>query len=565
MRALYQSLVDADPVRLRTVARYWDVDLGSGRPNDLAARLAQAMAEPEAVRRAWEALPDEQRLVLQSLLAAGGRSPQRAFARRWGEIRAMGPGRMEREEPWRAPVSPAEGLWYRGFVFAAFDQAGSEFFEVVYAPPELRALLPQPPAAPAAMILPAAAEPAYVQRWGDALQDDACTVLAYLQNEPVRAALGAEWPAPHRAQLARQLRAADPERLAFLLDLMVQSGLLRLSDTQHLRPEAAPVSEWLQASSSHQRMALASAWRQSPTWNDLYHVATLVPEETGAWRNDALLSRRAIVHHLAACAPLQWYAVSDFVSALRETDPDFQRPSGDYDAWYIRDALSGEYLRGFASWEAVEGGLVRYMIAAPLAWLGLLDLGSEGSSTPPCALRVTPDGAAFFGSAELPAVPAPAALRALPDFTVSVPAAARYERFQLARIADWLRTADPYLYRLTPTSLERGSRQGIAVTRILEFLGRGLQAPVPRYLEAALTRWEARGSEASIEHTVVLRLASEELMAQVVASPFTRGLLREQIGPTAALLRQRDWPEMVVGLGKLGLLPDVREPGEGPH
>src|SRR5579859_5992190 len=40
-------------------------------------------------------------------------------------------------------------------------------------------------------------------------------------------------------------------------------------------------------------------------------------------------------------------------SAVKEEEPDFQRPAGNYDSWYIRDAQSGEYLRGFESWDRV--------------------------------------------------------------------------------------------------------------------------------------------------------------------------------------------------------------------
>jgi hypothetical protein len=144
-----------------------------------------------------------------------------------------------------------------------------------------------------------------------------------------------------------------------------------------------------------------------------------------------------------------------------------------------------------------------------------------------------------------------------PDFTVLAPPARRYERFQLARVADWVGTGDPFVYRLTPSSLERARRQGIPVARVLEFLGRVTSAPVPRFVEAALTRWEAQGTEAWLERPVLLRLSSEGLMAQVVSSPLTRHLIQEQIGLTAALVRERDWPRLVVALGEMGLLPEV--------
>ena len=120
-------------------------------------------------------------------------------------------------------------------------------------------------------------------------------------------------------------------------------------------------------------------------------------------------------------------------------------------------------------------------------------------------------------------------------------------RFQLARIADWV--ASPslekalYTYRVAPASLERARQQGIPVARVLEFLGRETGAPVPRSIEAALTRWDARGTE--------------ELMEQVEASPSARRLIGERIGPKAVLVREQDWPRLAAALGEIGLLPEV--------
>jgi hypothetical protein len=114
-----------------------------------------------------------------------------------------------------------------------------------------------------------------------------------------------------------------------------------------------------------------------------------------------------------------------------------------------------------------------------------------------------------------------------------------------------------FVYRLTPASLDRARQQGISVARVLEFLEQATNASVPRSIEAALTRWDARGAEARLERVIVLRLASEELMAQVMASTPSRRLIREQIGPTVALVPEKDWPRLIAALGDMGLVPDV--------
>ena len=614
MRTLYQCLLDTDLARLRVIARFWDVELISSRQRDVAAQLAEAIAVPEAITSAWDALPDDQRRALESLLAAEGRMPLRVFTREWGEIRTVGPGRMEREQLWREPISPAEGLWYHGFIARAFEQGDEGTYEVAFVPSELRAHLPAPSNPLLAITLEPAPEPADVRSAGDALLDDACTLLAYLQNERLRPRPGGEWPVHHEARLARRLRDLDPARLTFLRHLVQHLGWLRVTDSGRLRPGPGPVAAWLQSPVSQQQNVLVEAWRDDPTWNDLFHVPTLHPEDTGAWHNDPLLPRRAIMRHLEVCTPDAWYRLDDFVAAVKQADPDFQRPDGDYTTWYIRDAATGAYLSGFERWNAIEGALIRYFITGPLAWFGLTNLGIDqypmssslrplplASPPAPCFLlpssfRLTPAGATFLGLAKPPPEPEPAPLALRSDFSVLTPPARRYERFQLARVADWVTSplaggtkggvsplvrgtegsASPlvrrtngtsplaggiegghFVYRLTPASLERARRQGIPVARVLEFLGRVTGTPVPRFVETALTRWEARGAEARLEQVVLLRLSNEGLMAQVTASPRTRHLIREQVGPAAALVRGRDWPRLVAALGEMGLLADV--------
>jgi hypothetical protein len=567
MRALHQCLLDADLVRLRAIARFWDVELAASRHRDAAAELTEAMSVPEAIAAAIDALTDEQRQALQALLAAGGRMPLKVLTRDWGEIRTMGPGRMERERPWRDPISPAEGLWYGGFIHRAFDQGPDGAYEVAFVPPEVLACLPVSSPCVPAIALDPISEPVAVRSAGSMLLDDACTLLAYLQNERVRPDPDGTWPARHETCLLRQLWDADPDRLAFLRHLIQGLEWLRVTDAHRLRPDPGPVTAWLQNSLARQRRALVRAWQDDPLWNDLFRVSTLRPADTGAWRNDPLLARQAILHHLEACEPGNWYALSDFVSAIREYDPDFQRPGGDYTTWYIRHAITGAYLAGFESWDEVEGALIRYIITSPLAWLGLVDLDSGPI---PAAFRLTLAGAAFLGLCESGEQPELASLSLRPDFTILVPCTCRYERFQLARIADWvsspsigLQEEEPlFIYRLTPASLARARRQGIPAARALEFLGRTIKlatndASVPRFVEAALTRWEARGAEVRLEQATLLRLSSEELMTQVMSSPPIRRLIHEQLGPTTALVHRSDWPRLISLLGELGLLSDV--------
>jgi hypothetical protein len=100
------------------------------------------------------------------------------------------------------------------------------------------------------------------------------------------------------------------------------------------------------------------------------------------------------------------------------------------------------------------------------------------------------------------------------------------------------------------------------VDRVLEFLRRASDVPVPGVYESALTRWESHGSEAKLETVGLLRLASSEFMDQALQASATRRLLQEQVGPATAIALHRDWPRLVEALGRMGLLPEVVEDEE---
>jgi len=75
-----------------------------------------------------------------------------------------------------------------------------------------------------------------------------------------------------------------------------------------------------------------------------------------------------------------------------------------------------------------------------------------------------------------------------------------------------------------------------------------------------LNRWNAHGTEASLERVVLLRLSDADLMDHVTSSPRLARLIEERIGPTAALVRRQDWPQVVSRLGEIGVLPEVPDP-----
>ena len=562
MRSLYQCLLDIEGPHLQAIGRFWDFQITGSSRRDRASKLAETMTTARAATDAVAALSDDEQRSLLALRSAGGTQPVRVFARQWGLIRPMGPARMSREEPWQAPQSPAEGLWYKGFVFTEFRHTLSGSFETVAIPEDLLSLLPETGDGRPALALTSVTGPAASWSFADAMLDDLCTLLAYVHNVGIRPGDGEQWTDRNIATISKRLRNSDPAAVDLLIVLLHELGWVQTGETGELRLVSEPVTAWLQSTSAGQRETLADAWIESRGFRELLRIRSLRAKDPSAWYGDPCRTRRAILGHLASCSPATWYEMDRFIREIKRIDPDFHRPDGDYESWYIEERDTGRYLSGFESWEAVEGGLIAYALTRPLAWMGLVALNAADSGPGETMFRLTDDGAAYLGLADAVAAPDPEPLVALADFTVSVPAGRRFERFQLARVADWVSTGDPYAYRIGPSSLTRGSRHSIDVNRVAEFLKSSCRAPVPRPVLDTLVRWDTQRSEARLASVDLLTVSGEEIMTQIIRSPSASRYIVERIGPTAATVRRREWSKLIRELGRLAILPEVVVPDE---
>jgi hypothetical protein len=542
VRTLRACLLDEPLPRLMAMADLWDAPIEATSADDVADALAAHILQRENLLAARESLPPDARDALNALIAARGRMPVAAFERRFGVIRPMGPGKLERERPWLSPINPAEKLWYHGFIFRAFDRTSGTPTEVTFVPGDLLEALKAEPMAPGEEFggEPPPPHPSALDLRQSQLLDDVTTLLCYIRNHDVRAKPGGEWDSASRRAIAPMLRDADgvsgqePQgRFAFLIHLIARLGWVR-SEQNRLRLIPQPVAHWLQSAPDAQHDALFNAWLDDPEWNDLAHVAGLVLEMTHAWSNDPVHMRKAIVEMWRAWRSQvgeRSSTVSDFINHVRALNPDFARPDGRYDTWHIRDARTGEFLHGFENWERVEGALIRHILEKPLRWLS--GPQEEAGEPPPSPFHVTDDG------------------------QIIIERRLRYERFQLARVADWVETRPAtYVYRISPRSLERARTQGIRIGRVVEFLEQNSGQALPAGLKRALTRWEERGTEVRLEPMAILRAPDGATMDALLRSPRVRRLVVERFAPNCVAIRQRDADEARATIIESGLLVD---------
>lgn len=592
-RTLRESLVDYDMALLRALAEMRGAVLTSNHRLRAAEELADQLATPASLAIALSELSPDETEPLTALRATGGWMEAPRFARRFGAVRVMGPGRLERERPWLSPANPAEALWYRALIFKGFRQSEAGVVEIVYVPEDVLALLPDltpddlsPRGDEMELALEPVASPSHVRPAGADVVEDVFGTLVIVRNRDVRLRPDGS-PSPKDLGAINALcvspvpaaKAADDDRLALIVRVGLAAGLVTATqEGLTLNPDPARV--WLRAAPADRLLALQRAWRDDPGWNDLWHVPSLRPQPTG-WRNDPVLTRQTVLGLLAQLRPGGWYGLDEWIRAVKASQPDFQRPDGDYTAWYIHDP-EGEPLMGFEHWDQVEGALLRYLVTGPLHWLGATDLGFEEDRNQPIAFRLAESGLPLLKLAPPPEAPGESRAESVrgaedvteneregsgqqtaspplvvrDDFSVTMPReASLYTRFQLARFADFMgREAGRVRYRISPPSLARARRQGITQGQISNFLSRGLGGRVSAKLLESLESWYRRGGSVRLEPGVVLRVDRPETLTALRQHPIIAPWLGETLGPQAVLVPRSNLERVRRWLAEQGYL-----------
>ncbi len=507
MSSLQRSLRNHSPAMLRAIAEVNGVDLASNQAAQMVDQLAAALSDAGHLRASVAACTPAAQDALAALLRAGGRSPRPAFERAHGGVRPAGPGKLERERPHLAPANPTEELWYRGLLYPAMVETPDGLVEFLHVPAELAERLPAPPPAATSFPPPAFAAPPVASPVADLLLHDACSLLCLVQ-----AGLGAlsdpadllSWQSKalyEYSQLSLQPPAdsvfiagdgpGSPAALA--LALAVDRGWLRARG-RRLALVPGAVRAWLETTRADQRRRLLDAWAGSALWNDLCRTPALSCEQTGSWANDPVGTRQRLLPLLASLQPGAWYDLEDLAAAIKARAPDFQRPDGNYDTWYIRQRNAPAFMRGFEYWEQVEGALLHFMLTGPLAWMGATALALNEAGRP-VSVSLIAAGHAWLHGEPPPAEEEPAVPVVQPDFTVLVSdSVALMDRFRVARFTTWLETTweagrPTFVYRISQTGLHRAAQQGIDAGRVLDFLRARAVSPLPANVVNALERW----------------------------------------------------------------------------
>jgi hypothetical protein len=542
MPDLFHSLLKQDIGHIRIIAELWGIELESTKAEGALEEICASLLDSNLLAEIRASLPPEADSALATLVHAGGRLPWQTFTRKYGDIREAGAGKRDREKLYRNLASTTEILYYRGLVARAFFDTQKGPQEFAYIPDDLLALMQEERGKKKAEDLEVVSEPlgrpASPGEKGkeilanDFILDDATTMLAAIR-------------------MGRSDFQIDKPLAALLASA-------KLISNRGINTEA--VKNFLEAPRADALKILQDAWLESDTFNELKLMPGIICE--GEWTNQPLETREFLLNLIDAIPEGKWWSLGAFIRDIKNKYADFQRPAGDYDSWFIKRASDGQYLRGFAHWDEVDGAVIKYFITDVLHWLGQVDLSIAEGTAEPTAFQITSLDGKKEESGAL-SLPKGGKIVVSSNGRITIPRdTPRVVRYQVSRFCEWEEPKkDDYLYRITTRSLTHAKGQGLKAEQLLALLVRHTDNRVPPSLVKALKRWEVNGTEARVQTQVILKVSRPEVLEEMRKSKAAR-FLGEMLSPTTAVVKGGAIQKVMDALAELGLLTEVEDQKE---
>lgn len=540
MPVLKSLLNDHDLDFLTRIAHAWRVEVS---PRDHASALTDlvvGMLNMHNLEGMLSRLDEPGRQAWNELQSSGGHIPWVIFTRKYGELRSIGPARREREAPDLNPASTTERLWYTGLIGRAFLKIGPDTEEYAYVPDELLSSNRGGQAEVCLSLRPAADQsPAKVRKAGSYLLDHLTDLLAAARmQQEVPQEIFAAWGIPR-----------DFLNTLFRLTSLLDAGG---------QPDAEALRSFFQQTRSQALFTLYRLWRDASEVNDLAMLPGLTCE--GAWRNDPLAPRRMLTSILVDLEGNGWWSISSLLAGIKHKTPDFQRPAGDYDSWFIRDAQSGEYLRGFECWDQVEGALLVYLLSGPLHWFGLLNLANDPVSGEVNAFQLTLAGRDMLHDRE-PSINNDETTEILVKGSSNLvfpSRCSRLQRYQAGRFCELISASQTDTTgRISPASLKRAAEQGLTIAHLVQLLEKERKKPLPMAFKRLAERWQTYGLEAEVSKVLLLRFFNEETCAEFMGLPSASRLVLERLNGITVLIQQKQVGAVQKALAEMGILAQI--------
>lgn len=588
---------------------------GSKQKKRLTTALARRLTQPDHVRAMLADLSQAERAALDAIVQHRGEASANSLH---GALLAEGLVERDRHRrttgygppvaDWRYADSRyiddiLARLTLHGFVFGRrWQRFGGDPglmrkleypLDLAIIPAEIRQVLPKPAALPATS--GTAAEPGtVVESSARTLQRDLYLYWSYARDHPIGVTLRGDIHKKAlvdinatllvREEIGKGETEAQHPRLRFLRSLLTGLGVLTQQPGRGV--EAVPAPDFFARPPAERVSTALETWRQG----DHFSEFLVMPAEAqpSARSGNFLIpahpsvvkARNTVVSHVEDNAAEGWISMAALTARIRRADYEFllrrqtqaqphyydygygYAPSHPYTAWSNPMGLDFPGARDDAGgWNLVEAGFIRAVVAGPLFWLGLVDLGWEGTvEDMPTAYRLTALGRWLLADAECPPIPAEGGrVIVQPNLhIVALDPVADATLVALDHFAERLSAERAVEYQLTRGSVYGGQRSGWDVPRIKAFLEEQTGTPLPGNVARTLDEWQAQHERIVIRPRVALAHGTPEWLDALAAGEKTAALLSARPAPDVALLRDaRALAPVTAALHERGVLPLV--------
>jgi len=549
MPDLTHSLLKQDIGHLRIIAEFWGLELESQDADSAREELAASLLDFDLLTELLDSLSPQADSAVTALINSSGRIAWGAFTRQFGDIRDMGAGKRDREKLYLNPDSVTEILYFRGLIARAFFETDKGSQEFAYMPDDLLKVIRHRDSesqrknqkeSPRLRDFAAKEDPlgrpaSPGEKWkeilaNDLILDDATTMLAALR-------------------MGKTDFNAEPK----LQTLLEAANLIKKNAIQ-----TEAVKTFLESPRADALKMLQSAWMESTTFNELKLMPSIICE--GEWSNQPQETREFLLNLLDAIPEGKWWSLNSFIRDVKQKYADFQRPAGDYNSWFIKRAADGQYLRGFESWDQVDGALIKFFITDILHWLGMMDLSVVEGVADATAFRIQSRVESQRSDLRPSTFDEKGKVSVSSNGKINMERTApRVVRYQLARFCEWEESkGDVYRYQITAQSLKHAKEQGLKAEQLLSLLVKHTDGKVPPPLVKALKRWEANGTEARVETQAVLRVSKPEVLEEMRKSRAAK-YLGEVLSPTAVIVKSGAIQKAMEAMIELGLFAEIEK------
>ncbi|MCB0033017.1 MAG: helicase-associated domain-containing protein [Anaerolineales bacterium] len=363
-------------------------------------------------------------------------------------------------------------------------------------------------------------------------------------------------------------KETDNGQFHFMRRLLPAVGL-----TEPQRYDAADVligrdePELLQLPLAERVASCFMAWRDGRVWHEL---AQLNHYESGInishhAQKEFAQTRQTVLEHMAG-QPGEWIALDDLVDDIREEDYGFlfvkRELRGRYDyyrggyqvgtAYQSNANIYGANFKNVDNeadgWNKVEADLINHIIAGPLFWMGLVDLGY--TKEPPVDLlgnkpvdlfRLTPYGRWLIKEGEKPAAQATEGGNVIVQPTFEIVVMGPMGDDVLMSLDLFARSQKEQehvsTFVLDKESVYQAQKLGWPVPRIIAYLEELSSRPLPQNVRRSLEEWGALQERIVIRRSVRLLETADEETAVAVEQDLADASLRRVL-PTVFV---SDW------------------------